>query len=283
MAHHHPHDADAPDWNALGAELVFEGELAEPIVAGTARWVADLVPEIATILDIGSGPGVAAGLLAAAFPGARVVAVDGAPALLDLARQRAARLGLSDRLTTRVATLPDDLPSLPVADLIWASGVVHHLPDPQQALQQLGRQLRPGGVVAIREGGLPLRFLPEGAEPGLLARIEVACDELLAEGHHPGGVVSPGAAWPDTLRAAGLSYRGSRSFLFERSAPLSGTERDWLRRRLERLRDVAQDRLAPGDLEAIARLVDPHAPDGIAHRDDVFILGAGTIHVAAVG
>jgi SAM-dependent methyltransferase len=278
--HHHPHDEDAPDWDAMGADLILEAEVTVPVVEGTTRWLTELVPQIEMIIDVGSGPGVAACSMAQAFPAARVLAVDGAPSLLDLAKQRAARLGLSDRVTTREAKLPDDLAGLPLADVIWASGVVHHLPDPLEGLKQFARLLRPGGVVAIREGGLPMRFLPDGTVPGLLARVEVACDELLAEGHHPGGIVSPGTSWPDVLRAAGLSYRGSRSFLFDRPAPLSVAERNWVSKRLDRMRDAAGDRLRPDDQAMIDRLVDPDAPDGIAQRDDVFVLGAATIHVA---
>lgn len=284
MAHHDHHSdgVDAqPDWDALCADLVHDGELDAPVVIGFIEWLAELVPDVRTIVDLGSGPGVAACRLAEAFPQAHVVAVDGSAALLELARQRTVRLGLTQRVITRVAALPDEIPTLPAADVIWASGLVHHLPDPHHALGQIGALLRPGGVLAIREGGLPLRFLPEGVAPGLLARVEATCDELLTEGHSPFGIVSPGAAWPDVMRASGLTHRGSRSFLFERPAPLSTADREWLRRRLARLGEVADERLSAADRAAIAQLVDQAAPDGISNRDDFFVLGASTVHVAA--
>jgi len=167
--HHHDHDSPV-DWSVRGQELVIDGELTAPMVDQALTWLVDRQPDAQTVIDVGSGPGVAATTFAQLLPQADVLAVDGAAPLLDMARERAERFGVGDRFTTREVSLPDGLTDLPPADLIWASGVVHHLPDPVAALRALGGLLRPGGLLAWRLFPAPVadhRSTPEsnGAVP----------------------------------------------------------------------------------------------------------------------
>ena len=96
------------------------------------------------LVDVGSGPGVAA--RRAASLGAEVVAVDPAAVML--------RVG---RLTNRADGLRYALgsaDSLPVPDawatVVWSLAAVHHWPDIDAALAEIRRVLAPGGrFVAI--------------------------------------------------------------------------------------------------------------------------------------
>jgi SAM-dependent methyltransferase len=264
---HHGHF----DWAVRGQELVGEGEVTAPMVDQALGWLAERVPDARDVLDVGSGPGVAACAFAQLLPQARVLAVDGAAPLLAMARERASRLGVGDRLATRQAALPEGLADLPQADLVWVSGVAHHLPDPVAALRALGDLVRPGGLLALREGGLPTRFLPDGVVPGLVPRLEAIAEELVAKGEHPA---------PDLLRAAGLQPAGSRSFLLDLPAPVSPTVRQHLHRRLAMLQGFVGDHATPADQAALASLIDQDAPDGVLRRPDVFLLVASTVHTA---
>jgi hypothetical protein len=106
---------------------------------------------------------------------------------------------------------------------------VHHLGDQDDAVRRLAALVRPGGVLAIAEGGLSLRSLPRDigiGRPGLEARLDVAREEWFAEMR----AVQPGAVstvehWPGLLAAAGLSPCGTRSFLVEHAAPLDPATR----------------------------------------------------------
>jgi SAM-dependent methyltransferase len=280
---HRHHDHGDWDWAARGEDLVRDGEVSAPMVDQAVAWLAERLQGARDVLDVGSGPGVAACTFATVLPGARVLAVDGAAPLLAMAQERASRLGVGDRLSTRRVSLPEDLAGLPQADLVWVSGVVHHLPDPVEGLRALGGLVRPGGLLAVREGGLPVRFLPDGAAPGLLPRLEAAEADVVAAGSHPGRVTSPGRAWPDLLGEAGLRPAGSRSFLLDLPAPVSPVGRRWLCGRLEMLRTVAGDRLGAADAAALSALLDPDAPDGVIRRPDVHLLTASTVHTAGPG
>jgi SAM-dependent methyltransferase len=280
MSPHDHHHEGPVDWAARGEELVSEAEIMAPMVDQALAWLVDRQPGAETIIDVGSGPGVAAASLAQLLPRASVLAVDGEPPLLAVAQERAERLGVGDRFTTREVSLPHHITSLPPADLVWVSGVVHHLPDPVAALRALGGLLRPGGLLAIREGGLPMRFLPEGVAPGLLARLDAIAEDRTAAGEHPMGVVPHQGGWPDLLRAAGLEPAGSRTFLLDLAAPVSSATRAYIHRRLEMVQGFVGDRATAADARALASLLDREAPDGVLTRTDLFLLSASTVHTA---
>jgi SAM-dependent methyltransferase len=280
--HHggHSHDGQ-PDWSVRGPELVSEGEIAAPMVDQALRWLVERVPGAQDVLDVGSGPGVAACRLAQLLPDANVVAADGAAPLLAMAAERAARLGVGDRFATRQVSLPEGLADLPTADLVWVSGVVHHLPDPVAALRALGGLVREGGLLAVREGGLPMRFLPDGVVPGLLTRLEAIGEELVAAGEHPAGIVAHHGGWPDLLQAAGLQPTGSRTFLLDLPAPVSVEVREHLHRRLTMLQAFVGDHATERDAAALAGLLDQESLVGVLSRPDLFVLSASTVHTAA--
>ena len=276
MAHSH----DTVDWAARGPDLIADAEAGAPMVDQALGWLAQRVPEAGLVLDVGSGPGVAACRLAQLLPGSTVLAADGAAPLLALARARAERLGVGGQVTTREVRLPDGLAGLPPADLIWVSGVAHHLPDPAAGVRAFADRLRPGGLLALREGGLPLQYLPAAADVGLSARI-TAVDSALAHRHaHPMGVVEAPRSWPELLAEAGLTRVRSRSFLLDVPAPLPTDTRRYLARTLRRTRELLTDHLGADDLARLDTLTDEDRPESVLHRPDVFLLRAATVHTA---
>ncbi|MFI8192773.1 class I SAM-dependent methyltransferase [Streptomyces sp. NPDC085946] len=117
------------------------------------------------ILDIGCGPGTITADLAERVPDGHVTGVDRAPEILERARTEAAGRGLGhlDFAVADVHALdfPDD-----TFDVVHAHQVLQHVGDPVQALREMRRVARPGGLVAVRDADYAaMTWYP--ASPGL--------------------------------------------------------------------------------------------------------------------
>ncbi|MFF9012588.1 methyltransferase domain-containing protein [Streptomyces sp. NPDC014870] len=118
-----------------------------------ANSAAYLLPELKPgldVLDVGCGPGTITADLAALVAPGRVTAVDAAEDVLDRARSVAAERGL-ENVEFAVADVhaldfPDDS-----FDVVHAHQVLQHVGDPVQALREMRRVCRPGGLVAARD------------------------------------------------------------------------------------------------------------------------------------
>lgn len=290
--HGHGHHHTDIDWEVMADQLENNGELQLPALRWTAahlRGLLDPERKVRRVLDIGSGPGVMTCVFAEVFADAEVVAVDGAPGLLDRALARAERLGLGGRVAVRHAELPEGLDSddehgegsLGEADLVWSSRAVHHLGDQQGALDALAGVLRPGGLLAIAEGGLPMRFLPRDigiGRPGLQARLDAAQERWfeIMRAELPGSTTVV-EDWPAMLGRVGLTGVGGFASLLDLPAPLGETTRAFLHGHLTRLRETVGESLDVEDRGTLDALLDPGAPEGILRRPDAFLLSATTV------
>src|ERR1700739_2329090 len=103
-----------------------------------------------SVLDIGCGPGTITADLAARVAPGPVLAVDQFADVLNVARAEAQRRNLSNIAfaTADVHKLefPDD-----AFDVVHAHQVLQHVGDRVQALREMRRVCRPGGVVAARD------------------------------------------------------------------------------------------------------------------------------------
>jgi len=134
----------------------------EPLWAGLAR--ADRPVE--RVLDLAGGTGRAARAVSRpeteGWRPPTAVVVDASRAMLDRAVQRgsAAVCGDAGRLPLRGGVVDDEggdegdespETSGGVVDAVVVLDALHHLPDPDAALAEAARVLRPGGVLVIRE------------------------------------------------------------------------------------------------------------------------------------
>jgi SAM-dependent methyltransferase len=103
-----------------------------------------------SVLDVGCGPGTITADLAARVAPGRVIAMDQFVDVLKLAQAETLQRGLSN-VSFAVADVhkldsPDD-----AFDVVHAHQVLQHVADPVQALREMRRVCRPGGVVAARD------------------------------------------------------------------------------------------------------------------------------------
>ena len=145
-------------------------QLVEVLIADCGLRIADW-----KILDVGTGSGVIALTLAKEFPEAKISGTDISEDALALARENAARLGLSDRVRFFKSNLlenVDGIFDLIVANLPYIAAQDRHtlsrevLHDPEVALfagaqgdelvraliGQVPARLRPGGMLALEIG-----------------------------------------------------------------------------------------------------------------------------------
>ncbi|MCV7090784.1 class I SAM-dependent methyltransferase [Mycobacterium interjectum] len=131
--------------------LLLQGRLYDGYTEHALR-LAGLRPGM-RVLDIGSGPGNVS-FVAARLVGTTgsVLGVDAAPAMVELARRRAAEQGFSTVRFTQAAI--DAIALDEPVDAVIGRLILMHLPDPAATLRRLSSFVRPGGVIAFSENDI---------------------------------------------------------------------------------------------------------------------------------
>jgi ubiquinone/menaquinone biosynthesis C-methylase UbiE len=123
-----------------------------------ARFVADFLAAHGAcrggpLLDVGTGTARIPIALCGADPKARVVAVDLARHMLDLAAANVRAAGLEGRITLRLA----DAKAAPgeTFEAVLSNTIVHHIPEPARALAAMVAAVAPGGTLFVRDLARP--------------------------------------------------------------------------------------------------------------------------------
>src|SRR5262245_8976625 len=112
-----------------------------------ARLLDRAIPADASILDLGCGTGQMSLYLARAER--RVIGADLTRASLQLAAAAARRFGLESHVTFVETDLQRPALRKGAFDVVYASGVLHHTPDPRASFARVARLARPGGVIVL--------------------------------------------------------------------------------------------------------------------------------------
>lgn len=116
----------------------------------SAAYLLPLLKPGMNLLDVGSGPGTITADLAVLVAPGRVTALEATETALDLTRQELRRRGVGN-----VAHVVGDVHALPLPDdefdVVHAHQVLQHVGDPIQALREMRRVAKPGGIVAARD------------------------------------------------------------------------------------------------------------------------------------
>ncbi len=123
------------------------------------HWRAFLVSRIPAearrVLDVASGTAAVAIELARAAPERTIVGIDQSAEMLAVGRARIASAGLAERIELREGRAE----SLPFADAdfdaLTFTYLFRYVDDVPATLRELARVVKPGGVVAMQEFGLP--------------------------------------------------------------------------------------------------------------------------------
>jgi demethylmenaquinone methyltransferase/2-methoxy-6-polyprenyl-1,4-benzoquinol methylase len=116
------------------------------------RFLVSRIPPTATrILDVATGTAAVAIELARAVPGRTIVGVDQSPEMLAVGRTRARGLPI-EFVEGRAESLPFADAEF---DALTFTYLLRYVDDPLATMRELARVVRPGGVIAMQEFGLP--------------------------------------------------------------------------------------------------------------------------------
>ena len=136
---------------SLGMDAGWKRELLADIAA--------LVPRGGAILDLACGTGDLAVGAARAVPGSCVTGLDASPRMIAEARSRLAGGDVPGDVRGRVELLVGDMMRLPVPDAsidaVTVGYGLRNVPDPERAVAEIARALRPGGLVFVLDFYLP--------------------------------------------------------------------------------------------------------------------------------
>lgn len=142
------YDAASRKWQQTARRYGLTAAYQRSLVASGARAALGRVGSQATVLDCGIGSGALAIALRGILPESPNFCG------IDLSREMLARADVEMRQAGLTPELRQaDICSIPYADesfdFVMAAHVVEHLPEPQQALREMARVLKPGGILFV--------------------------------------------------------------------------------------------------------------------------------------
>ncbi|MXW24666.1 MAG: class I SAM-dependent methyltransferase [Chloroflexi bacterium] len=270
----------APDRERMRRALRLGNRVYQDVDHEMGAWLD--IDRDSRVLDAGCGVGGMATVLASRA--GALVAIDLDPEHVRETGERIEEAGLSGTASTRV----DDITALDDPDgsfdLVWCSRVIHHLPDMLDGVRELARVAKRGGAVAIREGGLGFRVLPD--EIGVGGRWFE--DRLAAAGvgrfspprNAENGRTPYPFGWSQLLIDAGLTDVRGKTFTFDSLSPLTDDEQAWIEFHWRRwlTHDESRAALSDEDAEVIETLLDPDSPHYMFARSDLHLRSATTVY-----
>ncbi|WP_013322730.1 class I SAM-dependent methyltransferase [Gloeothece verrucosa] len=116
-----------------------------------AQRAMELAPNIAKVLDAGTGTARIPILICQQRPGWQVVAIDLAQSMLDIGRKNIEQANLTERIQLELV----DSKQMPYPDhyfdVVLSNSLIHHLADPLPFLLSVKRVLKPGGAILLRD------------------------------------------------------------------------------------------------------------------------------------
>ena len=145
------------DWNSPAGRIMFSVHKGLPRqgpgnLASTRRALEmiDGLPDVPSVLDIGSGPGMQTLDLAGLLPTARIQAVDALEPFIEQGRQRAQNAGITERVQFSIGDMRALDFEADQFDLLWCEGAAYIM-GISEALTAWRGLLKQGGTLAFTE------------------------------------------------------------------------------------------------------------------------------------
>ncbi|HEY1186782.1 MAG TPA: class I SAM-dependent methyltransferase [Gemmata sp.] len=235
--------------------------------------ILDALPRDGRALDVPCGNGFYARRIADHF-GDRLTAVDSNDEYL-----RAARAAVGGSAEVRKADaykLPFEDATL---DLVWCAQSLISL-DPDRAVREMFRVVKPGGVTAILEVDEFHRvLLPWPTE--LEAALPLAVRAAAVQQYGDAGKTSPARRLRGVLKEAGFRSVRRVTHPFDRAAPFDPLAVAFLERHFEYLRSIVYDHLPTPAQKLFDRATDPDAKNSLFRQPDVELVCLNAVYLAS--
>lgn len=141
---------EAADYDSMDHQAV-NSAFVDDFLAAARQVALPLEGASNRILDLGTGTAQIPIELGRRMPEVRVLAIDLAASMLELARRNVETAGL----TETIALEQIDAKELPFAAgefaAVVSNSIVHHIPEPARTLAEARRVVRPGGLLFFRD------------------------------------------------------------------------------------------------------------------------------------
>jgi ubiquinone/menaquinone biosynthesis C-methylase UbiE len=151
MTQQQPHNAYLPGYSQVSHHEWRTAENSAQYLLPTLQTLATTNPTL-KLLDVGAGSGTITASLATYMPAGHITAVDLSPDIISRAHKHAIQQGISNITfeTASVYTLSEQYGEN-AFDVVHAHQMLCHLDSPVEALREMLKVVKPGGVVACRE------------------------------------------------------------------------------------------------------------------------------------
>jgi len=116
-----------------------------------SAWGKTDAQQTSAVLDVGTGTALIPIELAKRVAHFRITAIDLSAEMLKLADQNVSRAGLADRIKLERVDAKQLQNDTRQYELVISNSIVHHLPDPRPALEQMVQRVSQGGMLFVRD------------------------------------------------------------------------------------------------------------------------------------
>ncbi|MBZ9609906.1 methyltransferase domain-containing protein [Clostridium estertheticum] len=153
-----------------------------------------------TVVELGSGPGFVTEKILNKFPGVNITDIEIDPVLVDYAKKHLSHKGLNRYQVIQKSIMETGLLEN-TFDFAITRLLLEHLPDPVNAVREVFRILKPGGIAVFIDNDFEMHIMTCPHIPELRELYEAYCQSRYLEGGNP----KIGRELPTILKKGGFS------------------------------------------------------------------------------